>query len=268
MSETTLWRLWGRDADYALGDATDRPEGAEEAVSMLHREVLRDLLGELVHAYPGNVDVLREAMQRTSAAADRDVVELVASRIAAGLAHLWRFPHPAPRVATRRVEIVRLADLAEPQREVDTTTWIGVTALDQYGRKLPWMRARLGLPDGRTVDKRLDAGSHTGADRLSRSGVCWVEVQAEEAVKQGGPFVDAVEPPRPVDAPAASWIGIQVVDQYGRPLPWMMARVSFADGAERQPLLDADAAARVDAFAAGACSVELQAGARQAGTPS
>jgi len=264
----SIWRLWGRDADYVLSDTAERPEGAIAALPMPHGRAVEDLLIDLVGLYPGNLDILRDALQRTSAAADRDLVQAVASRVAAGFHHLWQFPHPRLDVPTNLPEIPRLSDFLERQGESEVTTWVGVRVVDQYGRELPWMRARLGVPDGRVFDRPLDADARTGADRLPQAGVCWLELQAERATKSAGPFVDAVEPPRPAATEAASWVGIRVVDQYGRPLPWMQARMRLPDAAERQPVLDPKGRTRIDAVTGGACSLELQASAPPGVTPS
>jgi len=268
MAATMLGRLWGRDADYLITDQTELPEGAHPAVAMDRPERVLVLLRELVEAYPGNLEILRDAMQRTAVAADSDPVQTVASRVAAGFARLWCFPHPRPQVPRDFREIPRLADLAERQSATEVTTWIGVRVVDQYGRPLPWMRSRLGLPDGRVAEKRLDAEAHTGVERMPQSGMCWLELQAEQAVKATGPFVDAVEPPRPVAEGAATWIGVRVVDQYGRPLPWMQARLELADGSERRAVLDGDAVTRVDSAVGGRCVLELQAASSQGALPS
>jgi hypothetical protein len=262
MSAAMPWRLWGRDADYALSEVAAPPEGALPALPMPHAATLRDLLRELVELYPGNLDILREAMQRTPAAVDSDPVDVTASRVAEGLTHLWRFPHARLHVPTDQQEIPWLADLAERQSASEVTTWIEVRVVDQYGRPLPWMRPRLGLPDGRAIERALDADARTHADRLPQSGMCWLELRAEKTAQRAEPFVDAVEPPRPVDV--ATWFGIRVVDQFGRALPWMKTRVTLPDGSERQPLLSDEGAARVDSVLKGACSIELQATSRGA----
>jgi hypothetical protein len=54
-----------------------------------------------------------------------------------------------------------------------------------------------------------------------------------------------------------TWVGIKVVDQFGRPVPWLSARVRTAAGPLVERALDDDAHARLYPLDADICAVEI-----------
>lgn len=67
------------------------------------------------------------------------------------------------------------------------------------------------------------------------------------------PMDGVVEPPRPT-----AWIGLEIVDQRGRPLPWFRVEVSGPSGKTHSPALDPTATTSVDVLDEdGSCRVLL-----------
>lgn len=65
--------------------------------------------------------------------------------------------------------------------------------------------------------------------------------------------------PEPVPMPTTSWIGVEVVDQRGRPLPMFSVHVDGPTGAHHEARLDERGRARLDRLEDdGACTVTLR----------
>lgn len=248
---STRDRLWGREADYELRRGGEVGSGGATEVSAGRtRDGVRALLTALVREYPGNRAILEALMQRRLAWADEDVVENAARLIASGHFALWELRHRrgvAARPPQRPVEPPRA-----PDRELREKTWIDVGVVDQFGRPLPWMQAWLTLPDGRREARALDSQGRTHADELEVGGLCGFEVRAPGgATRDGG-----IEAPVSVSEP--TWVGIKVVDQFGRPVPWLNARSKTAAGSVVERALDDDGRARLYPLDnAETCAVEI-----------
>lgn len=79
------------------------------------------------------------------------------------------------------------------------------------------------------------------------------EPQVQELSSLAGPLDGMPEPAR-----LRSWVGLQVVDQRGRPLPWFSVRVDDPAGVRHDVGLDAGARARVDDLEDdGGCTITL-----------
>ncbi len=257
----TRCELWSTLADYVIAEADGTvPRDAVEIGRLRCADGLRSVLSAALGGSPGNAAMLRWFVGPHACGTD-EMIDEITQRVVTGQLRLWEVERRI-RWDWPSEDIPRLSDLIPRDGDVPAAlTWIEVGVVDQFGRPLPWMLARLRLPSGSMRERRLDVAAHTREDGIAAPGLCRLELRA--------PAPEAAVAMTPSASPTTGgavglgepvWLGLRVVDQFGRALPWMRARLADPPLEIAEIGLDDDARGRLQFMAAAQrCTVEVRA---------
>lgn len=160
-------------------------------------------------------------------------------------------------------------------RKTEELTWIAIKLLDEQSRPVPHASYRITFPDGRVETDRLNAHGFAYHGRL-KPGLCKVEFPVysplglelppfEQYVPTSalmpGEAAPATSPPAPSagasPTTATTFIGIQLEDEAGEPIPRRKYRLTLPNGGEIDGMLDEYGYAYVDGIEPGACKVSF-----------
>lgn len=185
---------------------------------------------------------------------DADVVRRLGAALAAGRVLAVRIPPPAlPTFDLLEGEPPPETETPLPKRE--EKTWIEIELVDSEGKPVPGERYSILLPDGKTVEGRLDASGRAYFGGLD-PGECEVTFPEldNDAVAAPG------EPARPKGRALPkkqkkTWVEIELIGMDGNPIPNELYRIALPDGTSVEGRLNERGRARVAGIDPGTCTV-------------
>jgi translation initiation factor IF-1 len=185
---------------------------------------------------------------------DAEVVRRLGAALAAGRVLAVRVPAPAlPTFDLFQAEPPPAAETPLPKRE--EKTWIEIELVDTEGKPVPGERYSILLPDGKSVEGRLDASGKAYFAGLD-PGECDVTFPDldNDAVAAPG------EPAKPKGRPLPkrqkkTWVEIELIGMDGNPISNELYRIALPDGTSVEGRLNERGRARVIGIDPGTCTV-------------
>lgn len=134
-------------------------------------------------------------------------------------------------------------------------TWIGIELVGEDCRPLAGEPYRVESPSGAVFEGRLDAGGRARIDDVE-PGTCRIMFpELDQDAWTTDTRCPEVLPP--AKKPVTTYIGIELVDMAGHPVPNERYVVTLPDGSRHEGRLDGSGQAKIDGIAEGDCAISF-----------
>jgi hypothetical protein len=192
---------------------------------------------------------------------------------AALLPHGWGYAEVVAALDTRRLVALDTAILPtirvptgprttrkeEPPAPVEEAekilTWIGIELLGEDCRPLAGERYRVESPSGSVFEGRLDGGGRARIDDMDPGECRILFPDLDQDAWTADTRCPDVLPP--VRKPVTTYIGIELVDMAGHPVPNERYVITLPDGSRHEGRLDGSGQAKIDGIAEGDCAISF-----------
>jgi hypothetical protein len=167
-----------------------------------------------------------------------------------------------PLIAWTYIYISQEAEGFRPPSSITGQSWIEIELKDDKGNPVAEEPYLIQWPNGETIEGKLDLNGYARVDGIAqgtykvifpRRDAAWWEPTPDVAPPPLKPPEESIKATLPIARTA--WLEIELVDEYGQPVPNEPYRVEAANGLVIEGELDSTGYARLDPVAPGACKV-------------